>query len=64
MMKSLPFLAFFLLAPLFSGCEAKEGMVHTGVVTQDMVPQTGETEGPDTPGLEGMSEDDQGIIYF
>lgn len=64
MMKSLPFLAFFLLAPLFSGCGEKERMVYTGVTTQEMVPQTGETEGPDTPGLEGMSEDDQGIIYF
>ncbi len=64
MMKPLPLIVILSLALLFSGCEAKEGMVHTGVVTQDMVPQTGETEGPDTPGLEGMSEDDQGIIYF
>jgi hypothetical protein len=64
MMKTLPLIVILSLAPLFSGCEAKEAMVHTGVATQDMVPQTGETEGPDTPGLEGMSEDDQGIIYF
>lgn len=64
MMKSLPFLAFFLLAPLFSGCGEKERMVYTGVTTQEMVPQSEDADEPGPPGLEGMPEDDQGIIYI
>ena len=46
-------------AVLVSGCEAK---VHMDVFTEDMTPYSGEGSGSDEPGLEGMTDDDQGVI--
>ncbi len=62
-MRILPPVAFLCLAVLFTACEKKERTVYSDVSTQDMSPFTG-TESDDEPGLEGMTDDDQGVIHF
>lgn len=45
---------------LLSGCTAK---VHTDVSLQEMS-QYSQDHNDDTPGLEEMQDDDQGVIYI
>lgn len=63
--RSLIFLGF---AVLLSGCASKDvpekHTAATKVFTQDMAPYSGQEDGESAPGLEGMPDDGQGIIYF
>ena len=56
-----PFALLFLIA-LLSGCDKKT--TYSDVSTQDMSPYSGEESDENKPGLEGMGDDGQGIIYF
>lgn len=56
--------SILLLAVLFSGCEKKERTVYSDVSTQDMSPFSADENQNNEPGLEGMTDDDQGVIYF
>ena len=67
-MRFRPVILVFVCAALSGGCASKdvpeERTADAVVFTQDMSPYSGTDNPENVPGLEGMPDDGQGVIYF